>query len=120
MICAVLTDRRFWRFLLLSMINVGTKMLSLPLLLPPILINELGPETRYGLILSLSPLLTLVFLYITSPCSLRLAALTQITLGAFFSTIAPLALLVRQTYQSFILFLALTALGESVASPRMY
>ena len=40
----IVSDSKFWRFLFLSFINMGTKILSsmLPLLLPPIVIGELG------------------------------------------------------------------------------
>ncbi len=125
MVWDVLTDVRYWRFLLLSAINLGTRMVSmtLPLLLPPVLMGEMGNDTPFGLVMSLSPLFTLIFLYLTTPCSLRLAALTQITIGSFLTSLAPVALLVAHgplQYSSVVLFLGLAALGESVSSPRMY
>ena len=120
---SVLKDKRFWLFLFFSMITVGMKMLfnMLSLLLPRILIGELGQEAPFGLLISLCPFFVVIFLFLTAPCTLNLRAYTQITIGAFFTTLSPVILLFGHIdYRNMILFIALLSLGESLSSPKMY
>jgi len=120
----ILMDRSFWLFLLFSIITIGMKMLfnMLSLLLPRILLGEFGDDAPFGMILSICPLLVVVFLFLTAPCTLNLTSYTQITIGAFFTTISPLALLFGPPlrYPHLIMFLALLSLGEALSSPKIY
>ena len=62
------------------------------------------------------------FLFLTAPCTLNLGSYTQITIGAFFTTISPTALLFGPplTYPHLLMFLALLSLGEALSSPKIY
>jgi hypothetical protein len=88
-----LKDRRFWLFILFSFLTLGLKLpfTMLTLLLPRLLLQDLGPDAPFGVILSLCPLLIIVFLFMTAPCTLNLQPYTQITIGAFFVTLSPVA-----------------------------
>ena len=118
----VLTDRNFWRFLLFSVITIGMKMIfnMLSLLLPKILTVEFGPDAPYGLIISVCPLFIIIFLFVTSPCTIYLDPYSQIILGAFFNTFSPIALLFGITYVHIFMFLILVSLGESLNGPKLY
>jgi hypothetical protein len=92
------------------------------LILPKVILADLGPDAPFGLLLSLSPLFIVSFLFLTAPCTLNLSPYTQITVGAFFVTLAPVALLFddRLRYHLLILYLALLSLGEALYQPKMY
>jgi MFS family permease len=66
--------------------------------------------------------MVVVFLFLTAPCTLNLGSYTQITIGAFFTTISPTALLFGPplTYPHLLMFLALLSLGEALSSPKIY
>jgi hypothetical protein len=124
MLKEVVTEKSFWLYLFFSLVTIGMKLLfnMLSIILPPIITGELGADAPFGLLISLCPLFVVIFLFLTSPCTLRLESYTQITLGAFFTTLSPLILLFEEhlTYTSLILFIALLSLGESLSSPKLY
>ena len=123
-LCSLLRDSRCHLFILFSLLTLGLKLpfTMLTLLLPRLLLQDLGPSAPFGLVLSLCPLLIIVMLFVTAPCTLNLKAFAQITLGAFFVTLAPVSMLFddKIRYHLLGMFLTLLSLGEAMYQPKMY
>ena len=92
----------------------------LSLIIPKIATIELGADAPYGLILSICPLFIVIFIFITSPCTVYLDPYSQIIMGAFFLTFSPVALLFKIDYWNIFIFIILVSLGESLNSPKLY
>lgn len=90
------------------------------LILPRIMIGELGHDAPFGLVISTCPMFIVAFLFLTAPLTLSLNTYTQITVGAFFTTFAPLALLFGFSYTHLFMTIILLSLGEALASPKIY
>ena len=65
----LLGDYRFWRFLLFSFVIVGPKLVFglLFFMLPRIVIQDYGEETSFGWLISIAPILIIIFLYVFQP-----------------------------------------------------
>jgi len=118
----VLADSGFWKYLFFSLISIGMKLVyfELSLMFPKLITAQFGQNVYYGVIESISPLFIVAFLFLTSPCTVNLDPYSQIVMGAFFNTFAPIALLFGITYEHIFLFIVLVSLGESLSSPKMY
>ncbi len=118
----VLTDRNFWRYLFFALLTIGMKMIfnMLSLIIPKILTASFGQHALYGVIISICPLFIVIFLFLTSPCTVYLDAYSQIILGAFFNTFSPIPLLFGITYPHIFMFIILMSLGEALNSPKLY
>lgn len=92
----------------------------LSLILPKILTQKYGQDAPYGIIISLCPLFIVLFLFLTSPCTMYLDPYSQIIIGAFFLTLSPISMLFGVTYVHILMFLLFLSLGEALASPKLY
>jgi hypothetical protein len=92
----------------------------LPLIIPKIITSNFGPNALYGLIISICPLFIVIFLVLTSPCTIRLDSYTQIVLGALLNTFSPVALFFGINIPNILIFIILLSLGESLNSPKLY
>ena len=65
----LLSDYKFWRFLLFSIILVGPKLVFslLFFMLPKIVMQDYGEDAPFGLYISIAPVLIIIFLVILSP-----------------------------------------------------
>jgi hypothetical protein len=108
--------------MLFAMISIGMKMIffMLSLMIPKIITSEYGREALYGIIISICPLFIVIFLFLTSPCTVNLDPYSQIVLGAFFNTFAPIALIFGINYTHIFIFIILLSLGESLNAPKLY
>jgi hypothetical protein len=70
--------------------------------------------------ISVCPLFIVLFLFITSPCTVYLDPYQQIIMGAFFNTFSPIALFFGITYPHIFMFIILVSLGEALNSPKLY
>ncbi len=70
--------------------------------------------------ISVCPLFIVIFLFVTSPCTVYLDPYSQIIMGAFFNTFAPIALFFGITYPHIFMFIILVSLGEALNSPKLY
>ena len=118
----VLTDRKFWKYLFFALLVIGMKLVyvELSIMFPKILVEELGKSTLYGVILAISPVFICLWLFLTSPCTINLDPFSQIVLGAFFNTFAPIPLLFGMDYFHIFIFIALVSLGEALNAPKLY
>lgn len=118
----VFTDSNFWRYLLFAFICIGMKMIfyMLSLIIPKVVTRAYGKDALYGVLISILPVFIVTFLILTSPCTVRLDPYSQIVMGAFFNTLAPIAMLFGVSYFHIFIFIILLALGESLYAPKIY
>lgn len=72
------------------------------------------------MILSVSPVFILIFLFITSPCTVYLDPYTQIMFGSFFITCSSIPMLFGINYFDIFMFIIVVSFGESLISPKLY
>lgn len=84
------------------------------------MIRHFGEEALFGSLTSLFPLFIVLFLFVTSPCTVKLDPYTQIVTGAFMNCLAPIAMFFGISYFHIVVFIMLLALGESLYAPKIY
>ena len=115
-------DINFWKYFLFAVVSIGMKMIfyMLSLIIPKIITYQYGREALFGIVISICPLFIVIFLFLTSPCTVHLDPYSQITLGSFFNTFAPIPLLFGIDYFHIFLFIIFLSLGESLNAPKLY
>ena len=118
----VLGDIKFWKYLFFAILTIGMKLVyvELSIMFPKILVEEFGQSTLYGMILAISPIFICAWLFLTSPCTINLDPFSQIVMGAFFNTFAPIPLLFGMTYFHIFIFIVFVSLGEALNAPKLY
>ena len=80
----------------------------------------LGPETPWGTIASINPILILFLVPLATPLSLKFNAYSQILVGSFITGISPFALAISASVPAAVVFVVVLSIGEAIWSPRLY
>ena len=115
----LLTDYRFWRFLLFSFVIVGPKLVFALLffMLPRIVIQDYGEEVSFGWLISIAPILIIIFLYIFQPLQANYDSYDLILLGTSIATLGPIPMFFGMNIICFIMFILIISIAEAVYAP---
>lgn len=118
------TERQLWKVILFSsaLVPVKTLFKHFSTILPIYLIRTIGPNVRYGSVLSVNPILIVFFSLILGNLSRRVKKIyAAIVLGTVISALSPLIagfLPSESNVISMIAFLLVFTIGEALYSPK--
>lgn len=117
----LLSDFKFWRFLLFSFILVGPKLVFslLFFMLPKIVMQDYGEDAPFGLYITIAPVLIIIFLIIVSPLQANYDPYDLILAGTFIATLGPIPMFFGMNIVDFILFIICIAFAEALYSPMV-
>lgn len=115
----LLTDYRFWRFLLFSFVIVGPKLVFglLFFMLPRIVLQDYGEEVAFGWLISIAPILIIIFLYVFQPLQANYDAYDLILLGSSIATLGPIPMFFGMNIICFIFFILIISIAEAIYAP---
>jgi len=118
----IMSESRFWRFLLFIFFLIGVKMVfrHLDATFPKYMIREFGKEVLYGSIIAINPFLIVILVPIFAPLSYQFSAYSQIAFGALITSISPFFLSNEPYLWSAVMFVVVLSIGEALWSPRLY
>ena len=118
----VVKEKRFWKFfvfvLLMSFVNKIFRYLDS--IFGKYCERVLGPQTPWGTIASLNPILIIFLVPLATPLSLKLNGYTQILVGSFITGVSPFALAISASVPAAVVFVVVLSIGEAIWSPRLY
>jgi len=122
MYSSVLSDHKFWRFVLLIVLLMSVRIIYryLDCVFPKYMVREFGPNVLYGSIIALNPLSVVCLVPILTMVSTRVPSLQMILFGATISSISPFFLSFGHHYINAVGFVLMLSLGEACWSPRLY
>jgi len=124
MTMATLSEAKFWRLTMLSLIFVGVRLVFVHLhaTFPKFWTRTVGHEAPFELIIAVNPacimVLVPIFTYVAE--QLRQAPSSVLIAGAFFTGISPLWLAWHASYATAIAFVIFLSFGEALWSPKLY
>ena len=109
----VVREKRFWKFflfiLLMSFVNKIFRYLDS--IFGKYCERVLGPQTPWGTIVSINPILIIILVPLATPLSLKLNGYTQIMVGSFITGISPFALAISASVPAAVVFLVGLSIG---------
>lgn len=116
-----MTDFRFWRFLLFSFVIVGPKLVFALLffMLPRIVLQDYGEEVSFGWLISIAPILIIVFLYAFQPLQANYDSYDLICLGASVATLGPIPMFFGMNIICFLIFILIISVAEAIYAPMV-
>ena len=117
----LVTDYKFWRFLLFSFIIVGPKLVFalLIFMLPRIITQDYGEDAPFGIYLCLPPILIIIFLYLVAPLQNNYNAYDLILIGCFIETLGPIPMFFGMNLVDYIIFVIIISFAEALYSPML-
>ena len=117
----LLSDYKFWRFLLFSFILVGPKLVFslLFFMLPKIVMQDYGEDAPFGMYISIAPILIIVFLLLISPIQANYDPYDIILAGTFIATLGPIPMFFGMNIVDFIIFIIIISFAEALYSPMV-
>lgn len=114
-------DRKFWRFLLFSVVIIGPKLVFTLFffMLPRIIMQDYGEDAPFGIYISIAPIFILLFLWILTPIQATYDAYDLILLGCIVATFAPTPMYFGMVIACFIVFIIIISLAEAIYSPMI-
>jgi MFS family permease len=112
----------FWKFVWLIILLMGVRIVyrHLDATFPKYMIREFGKEVLYGSIIAINPFLIVLLVPIFAPLSYQFSAYSQITFGAFITSISPFFLVFGPYLWNAVMFVVVLSIGEALWSPRLY
>jgi MFS family permease len=118
----VTAQKSFWKFVYMIVLLTGVRIVfrHLDATFPKYMIREFGKEVMYGSIIAINPFLIVILIPIFAPLSYQFSAYTQITFGAFLTSLSPFFLTMDNQMWTAIMFVVILSIGEALWSPRLY
>eukprot|EP00397_Hematodinium_sp_SG-2012_P057977 GEMP01072968.1.p1 GENE.GEMP01072968.1~~GEMP01072968.1.p1 ORF type:complete len:242 (+),score=48.28 GEMP01072968.1:371-1096(+) len=118
----VLSNPKFWRFVLLIVLLMGVRIVYryLDCLFPKYMIREFGPDVLYGTIIAINPLCVVCCVPLLSSLTHHVSSMKMIMLGTTISSLSPFFLVFGHSYMNAVGFVTMLSLGESFWAPRLY
>jgi len=117
----LVTDYKFWRFLLFSFVIVGPKIVFalLIFMLPRIITQDYGDDAPFGIYISIAPILIILFLYLVAPLQNNYDSYDLILIGCFIATLGPIPMFFGINMLDFIIFVIIISFAEALYSPML-
>lgn len=117
----VLRMKKFWRFMLLSMLLVVVRAMftHLGTTLPLYMNRELGENAHFGAMLALHAIVMMIGVIVFTGLIYFMSNFALIWIGGFIASLSPLFLVLGGNYLTISLFVIMISIGESIWAPRM-
>jgi MFS family permease len=118
----VTSQKSFWKFLFAILLLMGVRIVyrHLDATFPKYMMREFGKDVMYGSIIAINPFLIVILIPVFAPLSYQFSAYSQITFGAFITSLSPFFLATEPHLWSAIMFVVILSIGEALWSPRLY
>ena len=115
-------QKSFWKFVFMIVLLMGVRIVyrHLDATFPKYMMREFGREVMYGSIIAINPFLIVILIPIFAPLSYQFSAYSQITFGAFITSLSPFFLALDPQIWTSIMFVVILSIGEALWSPRLY
>lgn len=124
--CAIIKEvtsqPSFLKFVFMIVLLMGVRIVyrHLDATFPKYMMREFGKDIMYGSIIAINPFLIVILLPIFAPLSYQFSAYSQITFGAFITSLSPFFLAYGPHLWSSVMFVVILSIGEALWSPRLY
>eukprot|EP00916_Digyalum_oweni_P023602 GHVL01039175.1.p1 GENE.GHVL01039175.1~~GHVL01039175.1.p1 ORF type:complete len:323 (-),score=31.95 GHVL01039175.1:1109-2023(-) len=110
----MLYDKSLWRFVLLSIIFIGVRMVyrQLDATFPKYFTREFGDDAPYELITTINPIIILIFVPIIAYVTKNYSTKIVMIIGAYISAMSIISLVIQTSYSSCILFVVILSIGK--------
>jgi MFS family permease len=117
----VLGMKKFWRFMILSMLLVVVRAIftHLGTTLPLYMDRELGDNAHFGAMLALHAIVMMVGVIVFTGLIYFMSNFALIWIGGCIASASPLFLVLGGNYLTISLFVIMISIGESIWAPRM-
>jgi MFS family permease len=117
----LLTDYKFWRFLLFSFVIVGPKLVFALLffMLPKIIIQDYGEDAPFGIYISVAPILIIIFLFCVQTLQNNYDPYDLILLGTTIETTGPIPMFFGMNIACFVIFIIIISFAEALYAPMI-
>jgi MFS family permease len=117
----LVTDYKFWRFLLFSFVVVGPKLVFglLIFMLPKIIMQDYGEDAPFGIYIAIAPICILIFLWVVTPLQNNYDPYDLILLGAAIATLGPIPMFFGMNIWDFLIFILIISFAEALYSPML-
>jgi POT family proton-dependent oligopeptide transporter len=118
----VTAQKSFWKFVYVIILLMGVRIVyrHLDATFPKYMMREFGKDIMYGSIIAINPFLIVILIPIFAPLSYQFSAYTQITFGAFITSLSPFFLVSTPHLYNSVMFVVVLSVGEALWSPRLY
>jgi MFS family permease len=118
----VSAQKSFWKFVFVILLLMGVRVVyrHLDATFPKYMMREFGKDVMYGSIIAINPFLIVILIPIFAPLSYQFSAYTQITFGAFITSLSPFFLVIGSNLYNSVMFVVILSIGEALWSPRLY
>jgi POT family proton-dependent oligopeptide transporter len=118
----VAAQKSFWKFVYVIILLMGVRIVyrHLDATFPKYMMREFGKDIMYGSIIAINPFLIVILIPIFAPLSYQFSAYSQITFGAFITSLSPFFLVLGPHLYNSVMFVVILSIGEALWSPRLY
>lgn len=117
----MLSDYKFWRFLIFSFVLVGPKLVFTLLffMLPRIIMQDYGEDAPFGIYIMIAPILIIIFLLCVAPLHATYDAYDLILIGCAIATCGPIPMFFGTNIPDFIIFIIIVSFAEALYAPMI-